>query len=172
VPSAAYSGFPSVPNTTLGGARPSSQCRTDPASDLRRSPTSPRPTPSGSPPSIFRSQCTPRSCGCTDRGGRRRQLRPLAFRSHTPRSFKRARDLDAEVAEYRSAGLRRVAVEENVVAVSPQPRLAANEVPDLADSRPPRRANCARCDLAPHRGQLAGMNSLYVDEDRHCSIVN
>src|SRR5262245_7316939 len=63
-------------------------------------------------------------------------------------------------------------VEEDVVAVSPQPRLAANEIPDLAHRRPPRRANRARRDLAPHRGQLAGVNSLYVDGDRHSSIIN
>src|SRR5207237_10743923 len=81
-------------------------------------------------------------------------------------------DLDAEVAEYRRARLLRVVVEEDVVAVSPQPRLAANELPDLAQRRPPRRANRATRDLAPHRGQLAGVNSLYGDGDRHSAIVN
>ena len=84
-------------------------------------------------------------------------------------SFKCARDLDTEVAEYRRARPRRVMVDENVVAVSPQPRLAANELPDLAQSRPPRRANRARHDLAPHRGQLAGVNSLNHDGDGHSS---
>ena len=93
-------------------------------------------------------------------------------RVHLARSFKGARDLDAEVAEYRRARLIRVVVEEDVVAVSLQPRLAANEVPDLAHGRPPRRANRARCDLAPDCGQLAGMNSQYVDGDRHSAIVN
>ncbi len=39
--------------TNLVGTRPSSQCRPDPASDLRISPTSARRTPSDSLPSIF-----------------------------------------------------------------------------------------------------------------------
>src|SRR6266581_4278802 len=81
-------------------------------------------------------------------------------RVHFAGSFKCARDLDTEVAQYRRARLSRVVVEKNVVAISPQPRLAANELPDLAQGRPPRRANRARRDLAPHRGQLAGVNSL------------
>src|SRR5215510_7138562 len=83
--------------------------------------------------------------------------------------FECARDLDCRSRRVR---LLRVVVEEDVVAVSPQPRLAANEIPDLAHRRPPRRANRARSDLAPHRGQLAGVNSLYVDADRHSSIIN
>jgi hypothetical protein len=66
-------------------------------------------------------------------------LAPGRFgRVHLPRSFKRARDLDTEVAKYRGAWLCRVVIEKNVVAVSPQARLAANEWPDLADGRPPR----------------------------------
>src|SRR4029453_2514440 len=93
-------------------------------------------------------------------------------RVHLARSFKCARDLDAEVTQYRRAGPRRVVVEEDVVAVSPQPRLATNELPDLVQRRPPRRANLAWRDLAPHRGQLAGVNGLYVDGDRHSWIVN
>src|SRR5215472_492146 len=93
-------------------------------------------------------------------------------RVHLARSFKCARDLDTEVTEYWRAGLRRVLVEENVVTVRPQPRLATNELPDLAQGRPPRRANRARRDLAPHRGQLAWVNSLYVDGDEHSSIIN
>src|SRR5207244_3649245 len=92
-------------------------------------------------------------------------------RVHLARRFKCARDLDAEVAHYRRARLVRVVVDEDVMAPSPQPRLAANELPDLAHRRPPRRANRARGDLAAHRGQLAGVNSLYVDGDRHSSIV-
>src|SRR5262249_33820305 len=40
------------------------------------------------------------------------------------------RDLDTKVAQYRRARVLRV-VEEDVMAVSPQPRLAANELPDL-----------------------------------------
>src|ERR1700693_4825482 len=50
--------------------------------------------------------------------------------------------------------------------------LTANELPDLAQAGPPRRANRARRDLAPHRGQLAGTNSLSVDGDGHSPIVN
>jgi hypothetical protein len=73
------------------------------------------------------------------------------------------------IAQYRRARLLRVVVEEDVVAVSPKPRLAANEVPDFAHGRPPHRANRARLDLAPHRGHLAGINSLYVDGDQHSS---
>ena len=74
------------------------------------------------------------------------------------RSFKCARDLDTEVAQYRRARLNRVVVEKNVVAVGPQAWLAANEGPDLSQGRSPRRAHRARRDLAPHRGQLARVN--------------
>src|SRR5215831_9318810 len=73
---------------------------------------------------------------------------------------------------YRHARLRWVMVEEDVVAVSPKPRLTANEIPDLAQGRPPRRAHRAQGDLAPHRGQLAGVNNLYADGDGHSSILN
>ena len=76
------------------------------------------------------------------------------------RSFKCARDLDTEVAQYRSTRLFRMVVKENVVAVRPQARLAANELPDLAHRGPPCGAYCARRDLSPHRGQLTGLNSL------------
>ena len=93
-------------------------------------------------------------------------------RIHLARSFKCARDLDTEVALYRRVRLCRVVVEKNVVANSPQARLAANEFPDLAQGRPPRRANRARRDLAPHCGQLAGMRSHYVDGDGHFSIID
>src|SRR2546430_12963425 len=99
-------------------------------------------------------------------------LAPRRFgRVDLARGFKSAGDLDAEVAQYRRARLRRVMVEEDVVAVSPQPRLAADEVPDLALRRPPRRPYLDRRVLAPHRGQLAGVNSLYADGDRHSPIV-
>jgi hypothetical protein len=54
----------------------------------------------------------------------------------SPELSKCARPLDTEVAQHRRARLRRVVVEENVVAVSPQPRLAANERLDLAQGRP------------------------------------
>src|SRR5919201_1056018 len=57
-------------------------------------------------------------------------------RVHVARSLKCARDLDAEVAQYRRARLLRVVVEEDVVAVSPQPRLAANKVWDFIRSQP------------------------------------
>ena len=88
-------------------------------------------------------------------------LAPLRFgRVHLARSFKGARDLDTEVAQYRRARLCRVVVEKNVVAISPQAWLAANELPDLVQGRPPRRANRARRDLSPHRGQFAGVNRL------------
>ena len=88
-------------------------------------------------------------------------LAPLRFgRVHLARRFKCARDLDTEVAQYRLARLCRVVVEKNVVAISPQAWLAADELPDLAQGRPPLRANRARRDLAPHHGQLAGVNSL------------
>jgi len=93
-------------------------------------------------------------------------------RVHLARGFKFARDLDTEVTQHWRAGLLRVVVEENVVAVGPQARVATNELPDLAEGRPPRRANRGQLDLAPHRGQLAGVNSLYVDGDGHSSILN
>ena len=82
-------------------------------------------------------------------------------------SFKCARDLDSEVAQYRRARLTRVVIEKNVVAVGPQAWLAANEGPDLAQGRPPRRAHRARQNLAPHRGQLARVNRSYVDGNWH-----
>ena len=52
------------------------------------------------------------------------------------RSLKCARHLNTEVAQNRSTRLGRVMVEENVVAISPQTRLAANERPDLVQGRP------------------------------------
>ena len=73
------------------------------------------------------------------------------------------------MSQYRGARPLRVVVEEDVVAVSPQPRLAANELPDVAQRRPQLRANRARLDLPPHCGQLAGVNSLYVNRDWHPS---
>src|SRR5205814_6370042 len=62
-------------------------------------------------------------------------------RVHFARSFKRARDLHTEVAQYRRARLCRVVVEKNVVAISPQAWLTANELPDRVQGRPPRRGN-------------------------------
>jgi hypothetical protein len=76
------------------------------------------------------------------------------------RSFKRARDLDTEVAQYRRARLCRVVVKKNVVAIGPKAGLGAKKLPDLIQGRPPRRANPARRDLASHGGQPAGVNSL------------
>ena len=93
-------------------------------------------------------------------------------RVHLARSFKCARDLNTEVSQYRRARPRRVVVEENVVAVSAQPRLTANEVPDLPHGRPSRRTNCTWRYLAPDSGQLARVDSLYVYGDGHSSIVN
>jgi hypothetical protein len=43
-------------------------------------------------------------------------------RIHLARGFKCARDLDAKVAQYRRARLLPAVVEEDIVAVSPQPR--------------------------------------------------
>src|SRR5947209_2864116 len=55
-------------------------------------------------------------------------LAPWRFgRVHLAHSFKHTRDLDTEVAQYRSARLCRVLVEKNVMAISPQAWLAANE---------------------------------------------
>src|SRR5579864_5908398 len=66
-------------------------------------------------------------------------LAALRFgRIHLAGSFKCARDLDTEVAQYRRARLSRVMVEKNVVAVGPQAWLTANEGPDLAQGRSPR----------------------------------
>src|SRR5262249_37456916 len=93
-------------------------------------------------------------------------------RIHLVRGLKSARDLDTEIAHYRLARLFRGVVEKDVVAVSPQPRLVANEHPDLVKRRPPGGANCPGRALPPHRGKLAWVNSLYVDGDRHPSIVN
>ena len=88
-------------------------------------------------------------------------LAPLRVgRVHLARSIKGARDLDTEVAQYRRARLCRVVVEKNVVAIGPQAWLAANELPDLVQGGRPRRANRALRDIASHRGQFAGLNSL------------
>ena len=51
---------------------------------------------------------------------------------HLAGSLKCMRDLDTEVAQYRPARLSRVVVEKNVVVISPQAWLAANELSDLA----------------------------------------
>jgi hypothetical protein len=63
-----------------GGTRPSPRCRPDPTPALRISPTSGQRIPCGSPPSIFGSRRATRSCGCTSRGGPRRQPCLAAFR--------------------------------------------------------------------------------------------
>src|SRR5260370_2816850 len=52
-------------------------------------------------------------------------------RVHLARSFKCARDLDTEVAQYRRARLCRVVVEKNVVGIRPRACLAAQELPHL-----------------------------------------
>ena len=87
-------------------------------------------------------------------------LAPWRFgRVHLARGFKCARDLDTKVAQYRRARLCRVVVEKNVVAISPQAGLAANDLPDLAQGRPPRRANRTRRDLAARRPTCGGVQS-------------
>jgi len=102
-----------------------------------------------------------------------RSLAPLRFgRVHLARSFKCARDLDTEVAQHRRRRLRRVVVKKNVVAISPQAWLAAQELPDLVQGRPPRGANRSRRDRPPHSGQLAGVNSLQFDGNGHPLIVS
>jgi len=87
--------------------------------------------------------------------------------AHLAHSFKCARDLDTEVAQYRRTRQRGVVVDKNVVAMIPQAWLRANELPDLAQGRPPRQTNRARRDLAPHRSHLARLNSLQVDRNEH-----
>ena len=57
-------------------------------------------------------------------------------RVHLVGSFKCARDVDTEVAQYRGARLSRVVIEKNVVAAGSQALLAANEWPDLAQAGP------------------------------------
>jgi len=104
-----------------------------------------------------------------DRDGSRARRR--FGRVHFAGSFEYVRDLHTEVAQYRRAPLSLVVVEKNVVAVGPQAWLAANEGLDPAQGRSPRRGHCARRDLAPHRGQLARVNRLYVDGDWHLSIT-
>lgn len=94
-------------------------------------------------------------------------------RVHLARSFECAGDLDTEVAQYRRAELRWVVIDKNVMAVSPQTRLAAKKLPDLAQSWSPRRADRSWSNLTPHRSQFARVNALYVDRDGHSSrIVN
>src|SRR5215472_4780433 len=124
---------PKRASATLRGTRPSSPCRLDPASDLRISPTSGRRTPP-----IRRHPFSDRVVrlvhaivrAAVDGDG---SLAPWRFgRVNLARSFKCARDLDTEVAQYRRARLCRVVVEKNIVAISPQAWLAANELPDLA----------------------------------------
>ena len=81
--------------------------------------------------------------------------------------FKFARDFDTEVTEYRRAWLSRMVVEKNVVAMGPQAWLAAKELPDLVERRPPRGSHRARSDLAPHGGQFTGVNSPEIHGDGH-----
>ena len=81
-------------------------------------------------------------------------------RVHLTGGFEHACNLDTEVAQYRRSRLCRMVVEENVVTIGPQAWPTSNEIPDLADGRSPRQAHRARHDLAPNRGQLAGVNSL------------
>src|SRR5262249_14774228 len=93
-------------------------------------------------------------------------------RVHLARCCECARDLDTEFAQHRRGRSCRVVIEKNVVAIGPQAWLAANELPDLVQGRPPGRANGAPRDLAPHRGQLPGNNGLQDDRDGHSSIVD
>jgi hypothetical protein len=130
-------------NATSIGIRSSSQCRRDPASDLRIFPTTIRRIPSDSPPSIFRSRHAPPPCDCRDHDARRSRPRPREFRSRTPRLlFRTARELDTEVTQNRRTRPFWVTVEKNVVAISPQAWLAANERPDVMESWSPRQAHC------------------------------
>ena len=69
-----------------------------------------------------------------DRDGRLARRR--FGRVHLAGSFKCARDLDTEVAQYRRARLSRMVVEKNVVAVGPQAWLAANEGQALPTAGP------------------------------------
>src|SRR5689334_21074492 len=63
-------------------------------------------------------------------------------------------------------------VDKDVVAISPQPRLAAQEVPDQVQRRSPRRANLIRLNLAPDGSQLARLHGLHLDGDGHLSILD
>lgn len=72
--------------------------------------------------------------------------------------FKGARNFDAELAQNEPPGLIRVVVDEDVVTVRPQTRLAPNEVPDQAHRGRPSHANLIRRDLAPNRRQPTGLD--------------
>ena len=94
------------------------------------------PRPSGSFSSallmILSNTAGTEALSCTGAVGARSLALWGFCRVHLARSFKCACDLDTEVAQYRRARLCRVVVEKNVVAISPQAWLAANELPDLA----------------------------------------
>ena len=100
-------------------------------------------------------------------------LAALCFcRVHLARAFERARDLDTKITQYWRAGLCSVVVDEDIVAVSAQSWLATNELPNLIESRTPRRANRSGRNLAAHGRQLAGADSLDVNGYGHSSSVN
>jgi hypothetical protein len=70
-------------------------------------------------------------------------------RVHLALCFERARDLDAEVTLQRRTRLVRLPVQEDIVSVSPESRLAPKECPDLIQSRPPGGGNGTGWNVAP-----------------------
>ena len=94
-------------------------------------------------------------------------------RVHLADRFKCARHLNTEVAQDLRARLFRVVVEEDVVAVGPQPWLAAKELPQTlssAASMPSQTAPGATSRRTA--AQFAGVNRLYVDGERHWSMLD
>src|SRR5262245_42127097 len=72
-------------------------------------------------------------------------------RGHFAHGLKCPRHFDAEVARDRPTWLLRMVVEEDVVTISPEARVAADELPDLVQCGSPCRGNAARRNLATHR---------------------
>src|SRR5262249_38251734 len=79
------------------------------------------------------------------------------------RGFKGARHFDAEVDFHGRAGTRRMVVEEDVVSVGAQSRLASHEVPDQIQCRTPGLAGLAERHPPARGGEFARVNSLNGD---------
>ena len=89
--------------------------------------------------------------------GRCRHRSDLAGWSELPR------DLDAEVGLHRIA----MVIDEDVVSISPQSRLRAQECPNLIERRPPDIPHSVCGNLAPDRSQQSRRNDFDLDVWTH-----
>jgi hypothetical protein len=61
-----------------------------------------------------------------------------------------------------------VMIEKDVVPIGPQAGMTAKELPDLIQSRTPRRADRALCHLAPQWGMSDRFRPLFSQRTRIC----